>query len=338
MIFNFLPIDFISLGKGSAERISELTNRGNKAYVVTSRSVSNTRFFSSFMNHLPGAKVLRFVTQHSPLEEIEELGKSLSGERRDFIITIGGGSVIDAGKVARSIADPEIVQIAVPTTLSAAEFSHIAGYSKNGEKKGIREKNLVPRYIFLDPDATAETPLDLWRSTGIRSVDHAIESTLGEGFIEFRVNMAHASLTKMTENIDKLGEENRLQCQIASWYSYMNVFDSPMGLSHRIGKIIGPRWGIPHGIASCITLPETLRYYSLSPPPGLSALARIITGVGDDKEAVVSLSKRIEKLIEDLGLRRKFSDYGISSRDVDQIYSKLGRDDSLLREALLKML
>jgi len=49
--------------------------------------------------------------------------------------------------------------------------------------------------------------------------------------------------------------------QIGSWFSYFNVFDSPMGLSHAIGKIIGAKYGIPHGFTSCITLPVIIDYY-----------------------------------------------------------------------------
>jgi alcohol dehydrogenase class IV len=338
MTFNYLPIDFVAVGKGSPEKISEITIKGEDAFIVTSKSVSETRFFSSLMKVVPGAKVLRFVTQHSPLQEIREISDSLSREKRGFLITVGGGSVIDAGKVARSLVDSGIKQIAIPTTLSAAEFSHIAGYSENHEKKGIRGKNLVPKYIFLDPDATAETPTELWNSTGIRAVDHAVESTLGDGLLEFRIIMAHASLTRMMENLGKIGEENRVQCQIASWYSYMNVFDSPMGFSHKIGKIIGSRWNIPHGITSCISLPEIIRYYSKEPPSGLARLASMFTGNDDGKQALISLSYEIERLIESLGLRRGLSYYGINRKDAQEIYEMLGKNDERLREAIMNML
>ncbi|MEM0136041.1 MAG: iron-containing alcohol dehydrogenase, partial [Thermoplasmatales archaeon] len=286
---------------------------------------------------LPYAEVLGFITQHTPVDDVLKITRHLSGHRGKYLITVGGGSVIDAGKVARNDVDVGIEQIAIPTTLSAAEFSHIAGYSEGGIKKGIRKKPLVPRYIYLDPEATAETPIELWRSTGIRSIDHAVESTLGEGLLEFRVNTAFMSLQKLMENLRNFGENDRLQCQIGSWYSYMNVYDSPMGYSHKIGKVIGARWGVPHGITSCITLPEILRYYSMHPPAGLSKLAAMVTGK-DGGEGILFLAKSIEMLIDELDLKRKLSDYGISAEDVDHIYRMLDVEDVELKYTIMKML
>ncbi|MEM4089914.1 MAG: iron-containing alcohol dehydrogenase [Thermoplasmatales archaeon] len=325
------------IGKGSQESVSDITDRGKETYVITSRSVSKTRYLKGLMEKLPNAELLEFVTQHSPIDEITKIGGHLSSNNVKYIITAGGGSVIDAGKIARNNVDVGITQIAIPTTLSAAEFSHIGGYSEGREKKGIRKKELVPKYIYLDPNATAETPKELWRSTGLRSIDHAVESTLGGGFLEFRINMAYQSLTKMIKNIGGEGDEERLQCQIASWYSYMNVYDSPMGFSHQIGKIIGARWNVPHGITSCITLPEILRYYSLDPPEGLSSLSSLITGE-EGKKGISSLADIIENLIRGLELERKLSDYGIKMEDIDGIYEKLGKRDNNLREAIFKML
>ncbi|MEM0346397.1 MAG: iron-containing alcohol dehydrogenase [Thermoplasmatales archaeon] len=325
------------IGEKSIKSISEMTGEGRETHILTSRSVSKTRYFQKLVESLPYAEVLDFITQHTPVDEVSKITHHLSEHSGRYLITVGGGSVIDAGKVARNDVDIEIKQIAVPTTLSAAEFSHIAGYSEQGIKKGIRKKQLVPRYIYLDPEATAETPMELWRSTGIRSIDHAVESTLGEGLLEFKVNMAFMSLQKLMENLRNFGENERLQCQIGSWYSYMNVYDSPMGYSHNIGKIIGARWGVPHGITSCITLPEILRYYSKRPPAGLSSLAAMVTGKNGG-EGILFLAEKIEMFIDELGLKRKLSDYGIRVEDVDYIYKMLDTEDIELKHAIMKML
>lgn len=340
MQFNFLPIDMVSVGEKSIEEISALIGKDDlkDSAIVTSRSVAGNDFFRRAVEMLGDPRVFSGISQHSPIEEIDSIAGEIKGKNVKYLISIGGGSVIDSTKVIRSKTDTGIKQIAVPTTLSASEFSHIAGYTENGEKKGIRGKELTPRYIFLDPNATLETPTTLWRSSGIRAIDHAIEGTLGEGMVDLRVAFSRLSVEKMMANLEGNWTDRRLECQVASWYSYMDVYDSPMGYSHRIGKIIGARWNIPHGMTSCMTLPETLRYYSASPPPGMAKLASSITGEGDGSKAIESLAARLDSFIQELGLKKRFSDYGMKEEDLKYIEDKLGSADDLLIDHLRNML
>lgn len=177
-----------------------------KSIVVTNNSVSQALFFKKISDSLAGSKIYNTVTQHSPIDEIRKMAEEVRGKGVKFFVSVGGGSVIDSVKVLRSLVDMQISQIAIPTTLSAAEFSHIAGYTENGEKKGIRDKKLAPKYVILDPEVTLETPTDLWRSTGIRAIDHAVESTLGDRVLDIRVQMArmaspHASPCRKSSDI-----------------------------------------------------------------------------------------------------------------------------------------
>ncbi len=339
-LYNYLPIDQISIGEKSIEEITALIGkeRLKDTVIVTNNSVSQNGFFKKTSEMLAESRVYNTITQHSPVEEIDSIANDIHGKSVKFIVSVGGGSVIDASKVLRSKIGIQIPQIAVPTTLSAAEFSHIAGYTENGEKKGIRDKALVPRYIFLDPNATLETPTALWRSTGIRAIDHAIEATLGDGLIDLRVSFSTMALDKMLENLEGNWTDHRKECQIASWYSYMDVYDSPMGYSHLIGKVIGAKWGIPHGITSCITLPEMLRYYSMTSPGGLAKLASAIMKENDPSTAIAGLADRIEAFIKEMDLSRKLSDFGVRAEDLTYIADKLGQKDEAFLEHLRNIL
>ncbi|MCL4447763.1 MAG: iron-containing alcohol dehydrogenase [Thermoplasmatales archaeon] len=339
-VYNYLPIDQISVGEKSIEGISSLIGKEwlKDTVLLTSNSVSQSSFFKRATEVFADSLVFHNISQHSPVEEIDSVVNEIRDKSVKFILSIGGGSVMDSAKVVRSKINPEIPQIAVPTTLSAAEFSHIAGYSENGEKKGIRGKKLVPRYIFLDPNATLETPTTLWRSTGIRSIDHAIEATLGEGFLELRKSFSKLSVEKMMGNLEGNWTDMRQECQIASWYSYIDVYDSPMGYSHQIGKLMGVKWNIPHGMTSCITLPAMLRYYSSSPPKGLAKLAISITGENDETKSIKALADKIGSFIKELGLERKLSDYGIKQEDLSYIAAKVGQQDEAFIECLNEIL
>src|ERR1019366_6857427 len=125
----------------------------------------------------------------------------------DLIVTFGGGSGTDAGKMirlalkhdiraiedfdrfvvrvapdgSRAVVDyepPDVPQIAIPTTLSGGDFNLSAGATDTRTmlKEIYRHPKLVPSVIVLDPAVTVRTPQWLWLSSGIRALDHAVET------------------------------------------------------------------------------------------------------------------------------------------------------------------
>ena len=145
----------------------------------------------------------------------EEAKKSPKPEKKEpqfkpdqiAIVAVGGGSVIDATKVmqlalwagvesVRSLgayrvgqgpdrADvskliPGVRMVAIPTTLSAAEFTAFAGVTdvSRRAKEGYGHPLLAPRAVVLDPAIILSTPPQLWFSTGMKAVDHAVEQLL----------------------------------------------------------------------------------------------------------------------------------------------------------------
>ncbi len=333
MEFNYLPIRRVFYGNGSIENLESIISENGMKHplIVSGHSVSRTTFYQDLIDSIrvPFTEFAQ-ITQHSPMEEIEHGVESMQNERCDSIISVGGGSVIDASKVIRYYYNMDAIQVAVPTTLSASEFSHIAGYTIGGEKMGVRDKGITPQYVILDPAATAETPDILWKSTGIRSLDHALETIVSNSFSEPAVMFAMKAIEKIMTNLEKTGLEARLECQKAAWYSYFEVFDASMGLSHNIGKIIGAKWDIPHGMTSCITLPAVMRYYArISPEPLAAVSAQFgINGLNQADQALKT-ADMVENFIRRLGLTRKLSDYDIRKEDLDYIVSKLkgSRDD-----------
>src|SRR5262245_52284922 len=123
------------------------------------------------------------ITQHAPMSEIDAGVETASGAQG--IVSFGGGSAIDAAKIisVRLAGDGRpLPHIAVPTTLSVAELAAGAGYTNEaGDKAGMRDPRLLAEVVIYDADLTLATPLDLWLSTGIRALDHAVEGFLSAG-------------------------------------------------------------------------------------------------------------------------------------------------------------
>jgi alcohol dehydrogenase len=261
---------------------------------------------------------------------------------------MGGGSPIDATKiVAFSLAsgldlrqpgaaeraresrlDPALVppHVAIPTTLSVAELSNSAGFTDEheNEKASLRAPELTPAAVFYDAELALHTPLPLWLSTGIRAVDHAVESILWPGSHPYSDTLGLEGLRRLQRGLlaacaDPSDPEARTEGQLGAWFSF--TFPAAAGgLSHTLGKRIGSRHGIPHGVSSCLMLPHVMRYLA---PRSARAQVNITAALGLDvsgmplEQAAARAADAVAELIRQLGLPHHLADYGLSDADLE---------------------
>src|SRR5439155_24027016 len=173
----------------------------------------------------------------------------------------------------------------IPTTLSAAEFSHLAGVTNESGgqpiKAGFVDVAVMPRVVLLDPALTLETPLPLWLSTGIRALDHAVETLYAPGAHPINDVLALEAIRRLFAWLPRsmAGPDDldaRTELQIASWMSFFGETNTPMGLSHNLGRRIGATYNVPHGITSCITLPHVMRHLAHRHTAALAGIARAL--------------------------------------------------------------
>src|SRR6202040_2254025 len=110
---------------------------------------------------------------------------------------------------------------------------------------------LLPRAVFFDAELTLETPLPLWLSTGIRAVDHAVETLLAPGSHPFSDTLAVEALRRLQSSLlatfaDPGDLAARTESQLGAWFSFTLPGPAAAGLSHTLGKRIGSRHAIPH--------------------------------------------------------------------------------------------
>jgi alcohol dehydrogenase class IV len=232
----------------------------------------------------------------------EDIG--LAGVRA--IVSFGGGSAIDAAKIISvRLADSNgraIPHVAVPTTLSVAELAAGAGYTnEQGDKTGMRDPRLMVSSVIYDAELTLDTPMQLWLSTGIRALDHAVEGFLAEGEHPFNDVMALEAIRRLFDSLPRAKAapddvDVRTENQLAAWFSFTLPGASAAGLSHTMGKQIGARHSIPHGVTSCLLLPHVMRYVAKSMPI---------------RAALLPTADEVSGLIESLGLPQHIAGYGI---------------------------
>ncbi|KAI0745044.1 alcohol dehydrogenase IV [Earliella scabrosa] len=279
------------------------------------------------------------IGEHAPVAGIKAAAHKFKEVGADIIVSVGGGSPIDASKailyfVQGETGGPYLRQIAIPTTLSAAEYTVNAGYtSEDGHKVAVSSPELVPAGIILDAELTLSTPERLWLSTGLRALDHAVENLYRPFVPPPLKHLCYAALADLftylpKSKADPTDIEARQKLQIASWMSLWPLRlekYSALGLSHALGHKLGARYGIPHGITSCLTLaPVVALKAEVASPEDKEWLAGALfhlrkPSTGSVEGDILKLSLEIQQLVDGLGLRSTLVQYNVPRGDIAQI-------------------
>ena len=332
----FLPTERVHFGAGSLEKVEEEARIRDRAFVVTGRSLYEKTDLIRRVEALLGEKhagTYSVMGQHTPGSAVEKAARAARGS--DLLVSVGGGSVIDGTKaVARELGYP--TQVAVPTTLSGAEWAHRVGVTdeSKGRKGGFADPRAVPPVVILDPEATLFTPEKLWLSTGIRALDHAVEGFLFGGDHPVTDVTGLEGARRLMEYLPRSREdpenvEVRLELQIAAWLSYFGPYNTPMGLSHQLGRRIGASYEVPHGVTSCITLAPALDLVRDRVPQ--DRWRKLEEALGGEPAG------RVFGLVEALDLPRRLRDVDVPENDLEAIAREFGdrEEDALaiLRDA-----
>ena len=346
----FGRMEEVVFGQPAAEAVAELARRtgATRVLIMASGTLNRgtdvvARIRAALGNTCVG--VFDRVPAHTPRGAVIAATAMAREQRADLIVTIGGGSVTDAAKavqlcLANDVADaagmdalrgeapagmraPAIRQVSVPTTLSAGEFSAIAGVTNEATraKELFRHPLVIPQAVVLDPAVTLHTPEWLFLSTGIRAVDHCVEGTCADEAHAYGDAQALKGLALLASGLPRVKADPsdlaaRLDCQMGAWLSMAPLASGvPMGASHGIGYILGAVFDVPHGHTSCIMLPAVMRW---NLPANAAKQAAVGAAMGGEGEAHALL----HALIAGLGMPRSLAAVGIGPDRFDEIAAK----------------
>jgi maleylacetate reductase len=351
----FSKMDEVIFGTPAVQAVADLARRAKaeRVFLMVSGTLNReteeiARIRAALGNTC--AAVFDRMPPHTPREAVIEATEAARIAGADLIVTVGGGSVTDAAKavqlcLANDIrsADaldalrpmkapdgtmgpppcnpPKVRQIAVPTTLSAGEFSAIAGVTdeRTKVKELFRHPLVIPSAVILDPAITVHTPEWLFLSTGIRAVDHCVEGICSGEAHPYADAQALRGLSLLVGGLtrvkmDPSDLQARLDCQIGSWLSMGPLASGvPMGASHGIGYVLGAAFGIPHGHTSCIMLPAVMRWNKTANAERQAMVAAAMGHPGEDAGDLLDV------FIGNLGMPRSLSAVSIGPESFDRI-------------------
>jgi 3-oxoacid CoA-transferase len=333
--FQYLSPPLIRWGEGAISHLaSELKRLGvERPFLVTTRSIAANPAVVEAIRAAAGRPLVGTfseVRQHAPRVDIDRAVAAALEAGADGLISAGGGSPIDAAKVvgfevskSRGSAG-SFPHVAIPTTLSMAELAPSAGVTNaEGRKAGMRDISIIPSAVIYDGALAVHTPLDLWLSTGIRSVDHAVETVAAEGGNPLSETLALEGIRRLFAGLPKAKAEPgnaaiRTENLVAGWLSYTYPA-AANGLSHTLGKLIGSPFGIPHGVTSCVLLPHVMNYLASRLPSEFARIGRAMgvpAGVSD-ADAGREAGGRLFDLIASLGLPQHLRAFNLTDEQLE---------------------
>jgi maleylacetate reductase len=354
-IHRYPDIDRVIYGTPFAEALRQEVERldAKSVYLLASGTLAREtdaldQVRRALGNRLAGVRSK--IGAHTPRTDVVDAANEARAAKADLLMTLGGGSVTDAAKMvglclgndvtdpgqldklrARIESDgsthrpptkpPGVRSVAVPTTLSAGEYTWFAGCTDpvRHVKESFGHPLMVPRSIVLDPALSKHTPGWLFLSTGIRAVDHAVEDVCSINPQPFSDGTSLHALRLLGRGLGavKADPENvdaRLDCQLGAWMSIMGSQNGvAKGASHGIGHVLGGTAGVPHGYTSCVMLPHVLRF---NHEVNADRQAWVADALGQPGRPAADA---VADLIASLGLPGRLRDVGVKRDQLDVI-------------------
>ncbi|EOU2090538.1 iron-containing alcohol dehydrogenase [Clostridium perfringens] len=338
-----LPRD-IYHGKDSLEVLKSL--EGKKAFIVIGGgSMKRFGFLDKVLSYLKEAnmetKVFEGVEPDPSVETVMKGAKEMEEFNPDWIVSIGGGSPIDAAKAMwifyeypdftfeKAIVPfglPKLRRkakfVAIPSTSGTATevtaFSVITDY-KAKIKYPLADFEITPDIAIVDPSLVETMPEKLVAHTGMDALTHAIEAytaSLRSNFTDplalKAIEMVNMHLVNSYKgDMEARGEMHEAQCLAGMAFS-----NALLGIVHSMAHKVGAVFHIPHGCANAIFLPYVIKYNRKACEDRYANIARHIGLKGvSERELTDALIDLINKFNKELNIPSSMKEYGIEEDD-----------------------
>ncbi len=339
-------------GKGSIEALKTLT--GTKAIVVVGGgSMKRFGFLDKVVEYLKEAgmevKLFEGVEPDPSVETVMKGAAVMREFQPDWIVSIGGGSPIDAAKAMWTFYEyPETTFedlcipfnfptlrtkakfCAIPSTSGTATevtaFSVITDYAK-GIKYPLADFNITPDVAIVDPDLAETMPKKLTAHTGMDAMTHAIEAYVSTLNSDYTDPLALHAIKMVSEYLEKSynGDmEARARMHNAQCLAGMAFSNALLGIVHSMAHKTGAAYSgghIVHGCANAMYLPKVIKYNSKD-ETAAKRYAQIASFLGLEPSAD-ALIKHINEMNKALSIPSCIKDYEGGIIDEKEFLEKL---------------
>lgn len=280
---------------------------------------------------------------HEAQAMIDEFKK----EQADFIIAIGGGSVMDVAKLASILAtdeytvkelldDPLLAQkqipsLMIPTTAgtgSEATPNSIVGVPEKELKIGIVNPEMIADYVILDSRMIKNLPKPIAAATGVDALCHAIEcftsvkaNPISNTFALEALDLIMNNLIEACTNPEALEAKSKML--LGSFYAGVAITSSGTTAVHALSYPLGGKYHIAHGVSNAILLTPVMKF---NEPAIKDLLAVAYDRVIKDGNKELSVDEKssymidqLEEIVKVLEIPTSLKTFDVLEEDLDDL-------------------
>ena len=276
--------------------------------------------------------------QNPKLQDLENCIAKLGEVEKDFYIAVGGGSAIDMAKMINVMSHQPVINpgkllsgdlktvnsgaslVCIPTTFgTGSESTHFAVGYIGTKKYSFATPYALPEYYILDPKLAESGPVYLKACVGLDALCQAIESYWAKGSTEESRSYSEKAITTILPNIYSAVVEGNYDA-LAKMSQGANSAGRAINIakttaSHALSYAITERFGIPHGHAVALTLPQFFQYnWEHAPNEAVRHRQKELHKLLGVQSAIEARDIFIS-LLNDLNLKNNIYEFGITQLD-----------------------
>lgn len=367
--FEFYCPTKIVFGKGSIAKLSELINKNHKILMIYGGgSIKKNGVYDQVKEALKCFNMIEFsgIEPNPAYETCMKAVEIVKNENIDFLLAVGGGSVLDATKfiaaaskykgeepydlVSKGIDFEEALPlgdvITLPATGSEMNCGAVISRLSTQEKFAMISPKVYPQFSIIDPETTYSLPVKQVRNGIVDTFVHVMEiyatfdintplqDSWALGLIKTLIQEAPKVLENNTDYDAKANIFWCATCALNYWLTLGVVQDWS---THKIGHELTALYGIDHGQSLAVVLPRLWKERKIDKSQKLAKLAREVFGCRevDDLKASDCAIEKTEEFFKSLGVKTKLSDYNVDALDAAQkIKERFEERETLLGEDL----
>ena len=355
--FTFYNPVKIFFGKGQiAELENAISKDKNILLTMGGGSIKRNGVYDQVLKALKGHKVVEFsgIEPNPHYETLMKAVKVVKEKNIDFILSVGGGSVLDGTKFIAAAAkyehddcwnimkDWESVKDAVPlgavltlpATGSEMNCGSVVTRAETKEKLAFINPHVFPVFSILDPETTFTLPekqtvngiIDTFVHTTEQYLTYPVDAPLQDRWAEGILLTLIEEAPKVLKNPNDYNTRANIMWTATMALNGIIAVGVPQDwATHTLGHEITAKCGLDHGHTLAIVLPSLLKVKAKNKSEKLLQYASRIWGIdsGSQEERVQKAIDKTGDFFESLGVKIKFGDYGITDETIDEMVSSI---------------
>lgn len=339
-------------GEGALENIKTIIGKDiKKVAVFTDKGIIGAGLLDLPLSIIKETAVETVIIDELPAEPTCDQAQAVVDEFKktgvDFIVAVGGGSVMDTAKLASVLATDQygvrdlldnpgmavkcVKTLMIPTTAgtgSEATPNSIVAVPEKELKVGIVNEEMIADYVILDAVMIKNLPRKIAASTGVDALAHAIECFTSKKANPFSDLFALEALDLILNNIEKACDdpealEAKNKMLVASFYAGVAITASGTTAVHALSYPLGGKYHIPHGVSNAMMLAPVMKF---NEPSCRELFAKAFDRVapkdvkaGTVEEKSAWIINRLDSIVTHLDIPKSLKEYGIGSEDLDAL-------------------